>query len=56
MFISSQGVRVMATAAEVAALFTQVMEGLKARSYARSELTDLHVHQMSDNTALVSVR
>jgi hypothetical protein len=55
MFISPQGVRVMATAAEVAALFTQVMEGLKARSYARSELTDLHVHQMSENIALVSV-
>jgi hypothetical protein len=30
MFISPQGVRVMATAAEVTALFTQVMEGLKA--------------------------
>jgi ketosteroid isomerase-like protein len=55
MFISPQGVRVMATAAEVAALFTHVMEGLKARRYARSELTDLHVHQMSENTALVSV-
>lgn len=55
MFISPQGVRVMATAVEVAALFTQVMESLKARSYARSELTDLHVHQMSENTALVSV-
>jgi hypothetical protein len=27
MFISPQGVRVMATAAEVTALFTQVMEG-----------------------------
>jgi len=55
MFISPQGVRVMATAAEVIALFSQVMEGLKARSYARSELTDLHVHQMSENTAFVSV-
>ena len=56
MFLVPQGVRVMATAAEVAALFAQVMEGLKARSYARSELTDLHVHQMSENTAFVSVR
>ena len=55
IFISPQGVRVMATAAGVAALFTQVMAGLKARSYARSELTDLHVHQMSENAAFVNV-
>jgi len=55
MFISPQSVRVMATAAGVAALFTQVMAGLKARSYARSELTDLHVHQMSENAAFVNV-
>lgn len=32
-----------------------VMEGLKAYSYARSEITDLHVQQMSENTAVVSV-
>jgi hypothetical protein len=55
MFISPQGIRVMATAAEVTTLFTHIMEGLKARSYARSELTDLHVQQMSERTALVSV-
>jgi len=55
MFISPQGVRVMATAAEGAGLFAQVMEGLKACSYGRSELTDLHVQQMSENTAFVSV-
>ena len=39
ILFSPQGVRVMATAAEVEALFTGVMESLKARSYARSELT-----------------
>ena len=55
MFLSPDGVRVMATAAEVVALFTQVMEGLKARRYARSEVTDLHVHQMSEPLAVVSV-
>jgi ketosteroid isomerase-like protein len=55
MFIPPQGVRVLATAADVEALLTQVMESLKARSYARSELTELHVKQMSGNTALVSV-
>jgi hypothetical protein len=45
----------MATAAEVAALFTHVMAGLKARGYARSELTDLHVQQMSEHIAFLSV-
>ena len=55
MFIPPQGVRVLATAADVEALLTQVMEGLKARGYARSELLDRHVKQMSENIALVSV-
>ena len=55
MFIPPQGVRVLATAADVEALLTQVMEGLKARSYARSALMDLHVKQMSGNSAVVSV-
>ncbi len=55
LFISPQGVRVMATAAEAAALFTHVMAGLKARGYARSELTDLHVQQMSEHIAFLSV-
>ena len=55
MFIPAQGVRVLATTADVEALLVQVMEGLKARSYARSELMDFHVKQMSGNTALVSV-
>jgi ketosteroid isomerase-like protein len=51
MFIPPQGVRVLATAADVEALLTEVMQGLKARS----ELMNLHVKQMSGNTALVSV-
>jgi NTF2-like protein (DUF6841) len=38
MFIPPQGVRVLATPADVEALLTQVMEGLRARNYARSEL------------------
>jgi ketosteroid isomerase-like protein len=55
MFIPPQGVRVLATAADVESLLIQVMEGLKARSYARSALMDLHIKQMSGSTALVSV-
>jgi len=55
MFIPAQGVCVLATAADVETLLTEVMQGLKTRSYARSALMDLHVKQMSGNTALVSV-
>ena len=55
MFIPPQGVRVLATATDVEALLTQVMESLKARSYARSELMQRYVKQVSRNTALVSV-
>ena len=55
MFIPPQGVIVLLSAPEVEALLTQVLEGLKARGYARSELLDLHVNQMSGNTALVTV-
>jgi ketosteroid isomerase-like protein len=55
MFIPPQGVHVLITAADVEALLTQVMEGLKAHSYARSEVMDLHVKQMSGDTAFVSV-
>jgi ketosteroid isomerase-like protein len=55
MLISSQGTLVMATPAEIEALFIGLIEGLKARSYGRSELTDLHVKQMSDHIAFVSV-
>lgn len=55
MFIPPQEVRVLPTAVDVEALLIQVMEGLKARGYARSELMNLHVKQMSGNTAFVSV-
>jgi ketosteroid isomerase-like protein len=55
MFISPQGVHVLATAADIQALLIKVMEGLKARGYARSELLNLYVNQISDNTALVTV-
>jgi hypothetical protein len=55
MFIPQHGVRVLATSADVEALLTQAMEGLKTRGYARSELLDRHVKQMSGDTAIVSV-
>ena len=55
VFIAPQGVLVMASIDEIEKFFTRVMEGLKARGYARSELTTLEVKQMSGDVALVSV-
>jgi len=55
MFLPPRGVHVLTTAADVQALLVQIMEGLKARDYARSELLNRHVNQVSDNTALVTV-
>lgn len=55
MLIAPQGALVMATPAEVEALFAQMARGLKARGYARSELTDLRVRQVSETIAFVSV-
>jgi len=55
MFIPPQGIHILATTADVQALLLQVMENLKARGYARSELLNLHVNQMSEATALVTV-
>ncbi len=36
------------------ATFTPLMEGLRARGYARSELSTLHVKQLSTTTTLAS--
>jgi len=55
MLIAPQAVCVMATLAEVEALFTHVLEELKTRNYARSGVTDLHVQQMSEHIAFLSV-
>jgi len=45
----------MASIDEIEKFFSRVMEGLKARGYARSELRTLEVKQMSGDVALVSV-
>lgn len=54
--ISSGGVLVMTTGADVEAMFTRMMERLKRLGYARSELTDLRVTQLSDTIALLGIR
>jgi len=55
LFISDRGMRIMTTEAEVEGFFTQLIEALKGRAYARSVLTSLSVNQMSERTALISV-
>ena len=55
LFISNQGVRVIANTGELQA-FIGLMESLKARGFSRSEVPDMRVNQMSENIALVSVR
>ena len=56
LFISDQGVRVMANAGELQAFIAGLMDSLKARGFSRSEVADMRVNQMSENIALVSVR
>jgi uncharacterized NTF2-like protein DUF6841 len=56
LFISNQGVRVMANAGELQVFIAGLMTSLKARGFSRSEVADMRVNQMSENIALVSVR
>jgi ketosteroid isomerase-like protein len=52
--IGPGGVAATSTHAALTAMFTPVMEDLRARKYARSELSDLRVKQLSATTALAS--
>jgi len=55
MFVSSRGVRVMTSSTDVDTFLAETVAMLKARRYARSEVTDLRVKQMSRGIALVIV-
>lgn len=55
LFISPQGIHMMADAKEVEEFVGHLMASLKSRDFLRSEITDMRVSQMSDNTAFVSV-
>jgi ketosteroid isomerase-like protein len=50
--ISPAGVVPTPTRADVAAAFQPVMEGLRSRHFARSELTNLHLKRLSVNTVI----
>ena len=56
LFISAQGTRMMKDTGEVTAFIAQLMEGLKARGFARSDLAELKVNQMSAHIVVVSVK
>lgn len=53
---SARGLLVLATAADLEALFAPMMADLKARSYARTELTALQVKQLNARGALLTIR
>jgi ketosteroid isomerase-like protein len=50
--VSAAGVVPTPTRAAVAAAFQPVMDGLRSRHFARSELINLHVKRLSVNTAI----
>ena len=54
LLIAPGGVAAMPTHAALAATFTPAMEGLRARGYAGSELSMLHVKGLSGTTTLAS--
>ena len=54
LLVGPQGVAALPTRAALAAIFAHVMEGLRARGYGRSELSVLHVKQLSATASLAS--
>ena len=54
LFIADQGVTLLETDAEIERLFGQVIAGLRERNYARSEVRDVQIKQLSDRLALFS--
>ena len=54
LLIGPGAVAAMPTHAAITATFTPAMEGLRARGYARSELSMLHVKRLSATTTLAS--
>lgn len=54
LFIADQGVTLLETDAEIERLFGQVIAGLRERNYARSEVRDVQIKQLSARLALFS--
>ena len=54
LLLSPQGVAAVPNHAAMEATFTPLVEGLRARGYSRSELSMLHVTQLSTTATLAS--
>lgn len=54
LFIADQGVTLLETDAKIEHLFGQVIAGLRARHYARSEVRDVQIKELSGRLALFS--
>lgn len=54
LFIADQGVTLLETDAEVERLFGQVIAGLRERNYARSEVRDVQIKDLSARLVLFS--
>ena len=56
VLIADSGVYTLIESGSLETFLGQVMDGLKARRFARSEITEMRAHQLSEKLALVSVR
>ena len=54
LFIADQDVTLLETDAEIEHLFRHVIAGLRERNYARSEVRDVQIKELSDRLALFS--
>jgi len=54
--IADSGVRAFTESGALETFFGGLMDGLKARGFARSEITEMRAHRLSERLAVVSVR
>ncbi len=54
LFIADQGVSLLASEAEIAKLFAQIIQDLKGRNYGHSEVTNMQIKEMTERIALLS--
>lgn len=55
LMITARGVTAIASEQEFAAFFVPMMEGLKARGFARSKALDTHIKLQAETIALASI-
>jgi hypothetical protein len=56
VLIADGGVRALAESSALEAFLGEVMDSLKARGFARSDITEMRAHRLSEKLAVVSVR